>query len=457
MTILLAYLISFFIGFLTIHAILQDSKMMKAPLRLSLSLGLGLGISSILTFFSFLMFNGFHRFTVIGINIVCLLALSFFCYSKKKLPSFENFFTKNIFRPSSIGLILGGAILSGCLYFLFQRYPFGGWDAWALYNTKTKFLILNGADWTVIFDKLHPYTQPDYPLLLPFINTWIYAVAPGPIHHITLATAFVFTLNSGFLIFAGLYQFTRKRIAFLASFLLLLIPHFILLGSSQYADILLAFYLCAATILTMLTIREKNDSIAILAGLVMGLLTFTKNEGIVMAILLTGMICLYLVFEKIKNQTDLGGLRRLLSRFFIGLIVTFSACLIFKLFLAPPNPDILPGTGIKNFEFLNLKGLTITLSAVIAEIVNLKWGLIWCLILFMVLPRFSEFFQKENKVITFFFLTYFCILIFIYLTTINFDLSWRLRSTLSRIYFYLLPSILFFCCYVCFKNDPTST
>ena len=462
MTILIPYCISLLIGCLTLHLVLRDTKILTPPLFLSLGFGLGLGLSSILTFFSFLIFSGYHQLTVIGINLILVFILIYFamkqttCHKTLNLRDYLNpNRLLNGLNLSTLLLGLGWMIIAGALYFLFLRYPYGGWDAWALYNTKTKFLIFNGPAWTAIFDQLHPYTQPDYPLLLPFMNTWIYAASQQELHHVTFFTAFTLTLNCGFLLFAGLKQLARPAIAILASFILLLIPHFILMGSSQYADVLLAFNILAVIILTTLLLHTKNKNIAILTGLFMGLLTFTKNEGIVITLLLSSFITLYFMLPS-NRKTHPRGLFRLPIGLLIGLCATASATVIFKLCLAPPNPDILPSMDLQNFTFLNGHGLSITLCAIVKEFIYLKWGFVWGLIGLLVFLKLPRFFYKENKVISLFFIAYFSVLILIYLTTVNFDLAWRLRSTLSRIYFYLLPSILFFCCYINFmrsKND----
>jgi len=64
-------------------------------------------------------------------------------------------------------------------------------------------------------------------------------------------------------------------------------------------------------------------------------------------------------------------------------------------------------------------------------------------------------FYKECKVMTLFFIGYILILITVYLTTTNFDLSWRLKNTLPRIYFYLLPSLMFFLFYIHWREKET--
>ena len=129
---------------------------------------------------------------------------------------------------------------------------------------------------------------------------------------------------------------------------------------------------------------------------------------------------------------------------FAGLLTTGWMIVYFKLFLAPPNRDILVSLTPTELTFFNFKSLKIIFSFIAGELIDKRWGFIWIFIIGLMVLNIRRVFIKENAVLSLFFLCYFIIIILVYLTTVNFDMTWRLKSTLFRIFFYLLPSFLFF-------------
>jgi len=447
--IIFAYLISFSLGWLSIRSLFKNDQCLRASLHIPLAFGLGLGISALLTFCSFLIAHRFSPWLIIGLNLILLAILLYL--NPPPIPKWNAYFSKkNIF---TVGLALFWVILFFLIFFLSRRHPFGEWDAWALWNMKSKFLIFGGKHWSAIFNRLHWHTQPDYPLLLPFIHTWSYCFTQKELLPIPRITAVVFATLCPMLLYGGLQQFIKKEIALLAAALLVVNPFYMFLSTAQYADILLAFYLLASLITLTLTLRMKNKRRAILLGFILGLMTFTKNEGIAITLLLIGLLTIYLCVQqwpiRLKNGFKIiwTDHLKLIAYILCGLIFSASATIILKLFLAPPNRDILANLSQVELTFFNLKGLLIIKDAVLFEFFHQRWCLIWIFLTFLFLIQLPKFFIKECKVISLFFILYFSLILYIYLTTINFDLAWRLKSTLHRILFYLLPSLLFFSFY----------
>lgn len=143
---------------------------------------------------------------------------------------------------------------------------------------------------------------------------------------------------------------------------------------------------------------------------------------------------------------------QLIKYLLLGALFTSLATLSFKLFLAPPNRDIFINPANRTLPYLNWNGFLILKNSLMSEIFDIKWGFVWPLFLVMFILRIPKFFHAENMIISLFFILYFCILVYIYITTQNFSLSWRLENTLSRIYFTLFPSIVFFCFYAFFHE-----
>ncbi|VAX37610.1 hypothetical protein MNBD_UNCLBAC01-1635 [hydrothermal vent metagenome] len=439
--IIFAYIISFAIGWLIIETLLKNKNPFCISLQIPLAFALGLGISSLLTFISFLIGNGLHIWFVIGLNLLVLLILIFINKTNTAccVPTIK-------FSWSNIALTFFWIALYISIYTLSYRHPFGEWDAWALWNMKSKFLIFAGENWKAIFTDLHGHSQPDYPLLLPFIHTWSYCFSQQELIPIPRITAVAFATLCPMLLYGGLAQFAKKRIALMATGIIVINPFYIFLATAQYADILISFYLLASIITLISTLRYQNNSLALLCGLFLGLMTFIKNEGIVFMLLLAALFSFFILYENRRHWKLLGHLAA-------GIALTACATIFFKLFLAPPNKDILANLTNVELTFFNLKGLMIVKNAILHEFLHKRWCLVWLFLSFLFVIGVPKFFKKECKIITLFFISYFLVILYIYLTTINFDLTWRLKSTLHRILFYLLPSLLFFGFYVHWRND----
>ena len=208
---------------------------------------------------------------------------------------------------------------------------------WVQAASKLKFLTLGGAHWRDILTQLHWHTQPDYPLLLPMINVWGGTfTAPYPYTNVAFLTSVIFTLLTVFLLHAALAHCIEKRAAFWAATLCLANPYFIYKATSQYADTVFCYYLLACLIVFMLTLQLKKNNLSLLTGFLLGLLTFTKNEGIAIAVILSALLFSFICFDKDLSA----GLKKYLTLEFLkGMLITGAAAVIFKIFLAPPNRE----------------------------------------------------------------------------------------------------------------------
>jgi len=437
---LVPYLVSLLTGWLILSLIVKPSCSLPFSLRFFLSWGLGLGASANLSFYSLLFWGQFHGFVVLLAHVLFLLAL--FALSPWNCRTFfmnikalKKDWRKCIWPLLMTGFFLEMIVL---LYIMTRLYPYGYWDAWAVWNMKTKFLLQAGPAWTNIF-KLNSHTQPDYPLLLPLLNAWGCAFNANTSAHAARLTAVAFTFTTGGLLFAGLRRFCRVTTALLAAGLLYLLPAFIISGISQYADILVAYYILAIVITMILGLKDNDRSFLFLSGLLCGLLSFTKNEGIILAIIFAVMVTVYLL----KREKNPARAVPALASFFGGTMLTFVPVLIFKLKFAPLNPDILTGPFQSQLHFFNLPSVFVVIRSCLLTMLDPHFAYIWGLLFLMFLSRPKDYFIKEMSVISWSLIGYAGAVLLIYLLTVHFDLSWRLSRTLPRILTYLLPSLLF--------------
>ena len=116
--------------------------------------------------------------------------------------------------------------------------------------------------------------------------------------------------------------------------------------------------------------------------------------------------------------------------------------LILKFYLAPPNRDI--GMFVlSSFKYFNLKGGRIILQSLEKAVLEKQFVIIWPVFIVMFLLQPRRYFYKKTKVLTLFFILYLLCIFLIYLTTVHFDLEWRLSRTMVRILMIQLPAMMF--------------
>ncbi len=317
----------------------------EALLRGSLAVGLGFGVSSCALFVAMLLF-GPTRFAALGADLATLVALTLLARARaRSLPA-----DRSGLRPASapewfdraVGLgalaLFGIAMLATLAFTL--RAPHGDWDAWGIYNLTARFIYLSGASWHRAFTPgigIHP----DYPLLLPgsVVRGWLYTGGAGTV--VPAITSFLFAYALAGVVAGGIWMLRGRRHAALVAVALLGTPFFLSASASQYADLPLAFFFVGAIVLYGLAKRLHDDETWLLAGagLCAGLAAWTKNEGLLYLLIVSGGL-LFIHRRFGRRPSD----RHVLAAFLSGLLPVLAIIAVFKLTLAPPN-DLVSGQG----------------------------------------------------------------------------------------------------------------
>src|SRR3989338_4530555 len=355
----LPFSISFLTGFLLINFLVGKKAPKDFWLIFFLSAGLGLGISGLLIFFLILLFNGYDRLSIFLAHFY-LLAILFIIQRRNKfqilLPEF---------RLNNGVLFLFFAAATAGIYCAARHHPFGEWDSWAVWNLNAKLIAL-GPDWRDVF-RIHWHTQPDYPLLLPLMNIWGWSFFRGDFFAASRLVSVIFTVGCAGILFAALRRHADEKFALLISLLLASFPPYLFLGTSQYADIVLAYYLLASCVLLALSIRENNEDFALLGGIFLGLMPFAKNEGIALSLLLLIVFSLNHPGRK-KNFAT-----------YLGTLISLPATIVFKAFLAPANRDL--SFNPVSLPFFNFEGCYVILANSLQSIFSPAWREVSLLIL----------------------------------------------------------------------------
>jgi hypothetical protein len=300
----------------------------------ALAVGLGLGLTS-LGFFVAASIAAPRRPAVLAGDVVLLAAaLALWAVARRRGSPPTGTDVAPVAAPGSpllpitAGLVTLVALATAGL--LARGRPYGGWDAWAIWNLRATFLARGGEHWHDAFSPILSWSHPDYPLLLPGLvaRGWLYAgreTTWGPV-----ALALLFTGATLALLFGAVAALRGTSQGALAVMVLAATPAFVEHGASQYADVALGFFLLAALGLGALADARPAGSgaLAALAGLALGLAAWTKDEGLV--VVLAVLVA--------RVATGGAGRGRELVPWALGLAPGLLAVLYLKLALAPPSP-----------------------------------------------------------------------------------------------------------------------
>lgn len=429
----LPFLISYLLGLYTTKLIFSKEKTPSFPILFIFSLALGLSLSAFLTFLSFIIFNRLHHLFVIILNLIVLGAFIVLFY--RSFPPDRHSFSitkKDIYLFLSLWIVTLPVL---CIYARF--YPEGGWDAWAVWNFKAKFLFLAGDEWQNMFSPILWRSSPHYPLLLPLINVWGWLFLKEPALIIPMITAVLFTVMTIGILAFGLKELTKTHISFLAGFVLLTIPFYLTLATSQYADIVLGFFALSSLWCLIKVKLENSQGYALLSGIFLGVLGFTKPEGLVASLLIAILSIPYLVWQnKLKDK------KNVLTSFFLAFFFCSLPTIAFSLFFASPNITFINGLA-SSAKPSDMERLWAILQFFPQELTSRKWQGIWLITFAGILLGRKKLFSPHLILIPFFLFSYLGITILYYLLNTYFEINWWLEMTLNRILFSLLPAVLF--------------
>jgi len=346
-TLLFSFLVSALLGFFSISLIWPSRFCTRATLimRSSLALGFGFGFSSCL-FFCWLCLAAargakFWTFVLSEVGITAGLGLLWIAtrggFSSLKTDDYERDADSKAsaarwVRPI-FWLVLSFAIIAFILMSL--RYPHGGFDATSIWNLRARFLARGTDHWRDAFVGSPSLPHPDYPLLLPatIARCWKYLGAEPVL--VPMIVAFVFTFATVGLLCSSLSFLRSKHVGYLAGMVLFSASSFTVLGSWQYADTVIGFFMMSSIVaLSLYDAAPIGDNMGflLLAGVAAGFCSWTKNEG--MLFLLLFLVGRFLSQLKINNPKVCA---REAAIMMMGLAPVLAVVLYFKLRVASAN------------------------------------------------------------------------------------------------------------------------
>ncbi|SRR6266851_162268 len=313
----------------------QTSLASDLLLKLSLAAGCGFGLFSIIFFLCLTL--SFSRLILADAAVLGLLLASLL-WIRLRHASGSMAKATNRGPAGGLRLALAGSFAVSLFVSLYasvariRANPHGiGWDAFAIWNLRARFLYRGGPNWKDGLTSVIAWSHPDYPLLLPagIANFWRYLGSDSPI--IPGTVALIFTFSTVGLLFSGLSALRGRSQGFLGGLVLMGTPFFVERGSSQYADVPLGFFFLATTVLLCLQDdpARRSPGLIAMSGVTAGFAAWTKNEGLLFlsAVVLARLVLLV--------RRDLSSWKQQLGPMFAGVLPFLLLIGYFKLRAAP--------------------------------------------------------------------------------------------------------------------------
>lgn len=434
MTYLLAILISLAQGYFLLRLLLPLSRPRLAWMLVA-GLLVGFGISAEIAFMSLLLFNQLVIPFVIMTNTALAILLGILAARKS---SSQDLFPIKEFDKTDGCALLALVLLTVPAIIHASIYPYGGWDAWSCWNLKAQMIYTGGEAWRNMFDPILWRSNTAYPLLLPLINTWLWCFGSSPEPSVPLAVSCLITFLVAGLLFFSLKELTQRLWAILAPAWLLSIVFIVKLASSQYSDLLVGTFFLLALAAFFLYEQRRKIGFLHLALIALGLMSFTKSEGLVLSLIaLTGMTLVIAVRKETRSATAPA-----IRGFIITALLAFLVSAVFQIFFAPQSTTFINGLTSAE-KATSLERLWAVAVFFGMEMISPKWNGLWLLSATGLLLGWKKSLTGRRWIIPAIIAGYLAVICGVYWINTFFEIIWWLGTTLNRILFALTPSIIF--------------
>jgi hypothetical protein len=271
--------------------------------------------------------------------------------------------------------VLCAVILCQCTFLI--RYAWTtaiGWDGLMVWEIKARIAFANGGSLPLDYfvDTTHAFSHPDYPLMLPMLETWVYLWLGHSDQCFARIIFPPFYFSALYLLYSGVAEISGRRWAGLLTAALLFFVPFLTTGETNvftgYADFPLAAFYLAAVVCFMRCQRDPAGSHPILFALYAGSLPWMKREGSLL------WLCLMLVAGACFLRQHRIRLAALIAA--PGLIAIMAWEIVLQAAKAIPSTDFMPVTAGNIAAHLGRGGYI--LHAVAHELASTTdWSILW--------------------------------------------------------------------------------
>lgn len=204
-------------------------------------------------------------------------------------------------KSGIFGIFLAVGITFEAAYAFFRALikPIESYDAVAIYAVKSKMLYLTRAINPDFFNSLSTlFPHPDYPLNIPFIETFLYLCMRDLNDQLVKVIFPLFFLAILAVLYCAVRRFATKNYALTFVFILATIPQFNSYAANAYHELPLACYCFASAILLFGWFERPDESWRlVISAILVGLAGWTKNEGLLYCVVNMTVLGAFLAFN----------------------------------------------------------------------------------------------------------------------------------------------------------------
>ena len=333
-------------GWLALTLLERDHPVLQSLERWTLSTVFGLTLTMYLSFITHIL--GIIRFTFTGllaVQIVTVLVLGLVWMRMRTLwtPSPLPTLPASPRLPRAVKMVLillmvwtvlkllgGFAVLTGTPPY--EDDVFNNW------NMRGKLFFLTqklSLEYEAGNEALSTGWVHSYPVTVPLTKTWLASLAGEWDEGLVNSVHFVWFLASLSLVYCTLRRRLSRAWALIGAYGLCSLPLYFLHGTVAYADVFLSVHILAAISLlygaVQSTDRLRRLSFLRLSALAMGLLVFTKNEGLLMYLpVLVLLVLVSLWFLRKSGKLEARDIRSALLHYIVLIGIVLIPWILFK-------------------------------------------------------------------------------------------------------------------------------
>ena len=463
---ILAFIPPVLIGSAIVVILFPDYSLKRAccVLTVCLGAGIGLGLTSS-TIFLWLAWFGrpeaaYYVYEAGGAILLIIIAFYRFHHFKSHSPNeptsvcSTNGVTIKWLKRLFIMLLL---ISSGSFALkTFIEYPHGTVDARFVWNYRARWMFRGGDQWNHAFytpvasgaeDTRALDYAPDYPLLITGSVYRGWEIIGNDHIAIPIMIAGIFTFGSYLLLYASLALLRNRNQGYLAVLFMLMSTQFLHLGTDQYGDVPLAFFILGTV--ALFTLKDRFPAISLrtffLIGFTASCAAWTKNEGLLFFVL---VILVRFIGQIGKN--DWSNLVKEFFSFFLGMLPVMGTLLYFKLNFAPRN-DMVNLANLKQIgiHLLDIDRYLFVLKEIIKKVYFFNDKIVVLMAVYFLISGLDRSGTVKKQISSHVILLLLMLggYLFAYVIT-PYDLRWHVDSSIRRLFIQLWPAwvFLFFYC-----------
>jgi len=435
--LLLCLAVTVLIGYSLLVIILHRSDALSVAERLSLSYGVGIGAAALQMFIYYFLNIPYTIINllvfwapVVAVGLLLPRRTAQPAGPKSRLSLFEKF-------------LMGGIALEVILAFLraFLK-PLEAFDSVAMYAIRSKIIFASGMIPGDFFTNMTlRWPNPDYPLLLPLAQVWVYTFLGG-LNDLAVKVLF----PSYFLSFlAGFYfllkRFVSRRESLIFTFILASIPQVNRFATNGYTDLILAYYYSIGVMLLLLGMKDKMIQRMVWGGLFLGFAAFTKNEGIAL-LAITAIVSIPYILIYLKRRGA-----KTMRQAVLSLAIAFIAISPWLWTRARYglDNDVLKLHGALPERIIGIFGHLDRIPIIMYEFQKQffgpkKWNIVWIIFFLLFLANIRKSFREETAYVSVSIIAMFILYSSIYLIIpVDGPINWFVATGVSRLLIHIVP------------------